>query len=137
METSAVIVCPHCPIMESKGVSHSKNCKCSHHHSKHNYGGGCKVKGCLCDQYDQTSGYKEPVKLKPIVMGSLAPFNQKPYDWKTNAEIVEKLTAAQIRVDGLKKKVLEMKADSSTAEPNLDKIVVGGSSPSPPTKEQE
>lgn len=49
-----VRVCQHCPYMEAMGVSHGKNCNCTHHHSDHNFAGGCLIKGCSCERYDQT-----------------------------------------------------------------------------------
>jgi hypothetical protein len=67
------IICPHCILMEGRGLSHSKKCNCSHHHALHNFGGGCTVvindkatrigsnnevivykEYCHCDRYDQT-----------------------------------------------------------------------------------
>jgi hypothetical protein len=48
------ISCQHCVWMSNRGVFHAKNCNCGHHHSKHNFCGGCTVKGCKCDCYDQS-----------------------------------------------------------------------------------
>lgn len=137
------IPCPHCPIMESKGIFHTKNCKCGHHHAKHNYGGGCTI--CKdCNQYDQTSEYRkpvyrEPIKLKPVKFVEFAMheihvdelFGQT----KETLGFARELVAAQKRIDESRKKKEQIQAGSSTAEPRIDNSVDESSSLSPPTKE--
>lgn len=41
--------CRHCPDHEHEFV-----CNCGHHHTRHNYGGGCTGIGCPCEAYNQS-----------------------------------------------------------------------------------
>ena len=43
--------CPHCPMMEASGQTHTKNCVCGHHHADHEFAAGCRL--CKCECYDQ------------------------------------------------------------------------------------
>lgn len=117
MSSVANVVCPHCPIMESRGLSHTKNCKCGHHHAKHNYCGGCTAPNCKCDIYDQTEVYvaKEP-KLKLVSPNINVDKLVKQIEVNANNELV----AAQSRVDVLRKKAKELSASRTTEVPSPD-----------------
>lgn len=43
--------CRHC-----HGKMHELVCNCSHEHSSHIHGGGCKIFLCDCTGYDQSRG---------------------------------------------------------------------------------
>jgi hypothetical protein len=106
MDATAIRYCPHCVWMEANGLSHTKDCKCGHHHADHNYCGGCKVKGCLCDRYDQTMAKSALLemasKTKPgtVVEFAMADINLDKLTGDTQKTY--ELMQAQARLDKLR-----------------------------------
>lgn len=99
------VICPHCPRMESLGLSHTKNCKCSHHHSEHNFGGGCRI--CKdCDRYDQTDKViREPKpKVQTFIVGQAEPIDLEAMLEEAQNQEPNELVAAITRVDALKER---------------------------------
>jgi hypothetical protein len=100
-------VCPHCYFMSAMGVSHKLTCHCTHHHADHNFAGGCKIKGCTCEKYDQTvhaakiavPKIKIAPKVETVDLEALiaAAEKQGPSD----------LIATQARIDKLKARIAE------------------------------
>lgn len=100
-------VCPHCYFMSAMGVSHKLTCHCTHHHADHNFAGGCKVEGCNCERYDQTT---HAVKLSVSKVKSVS--KVETVDLEALIAAAEKqgpsdLIAAQTRIDKLKARITE------------------------------
>lgn len=100
------IVCPHCPWMEAAGLSHTKNCKCGHHHASHVSFSGCKINGCLCNRYDQSEvavRVSKP-KIVPTLEFALHDVNidKLTMETETNFNAGIDLLAAQSRLDKLR-----------------------------------
>lgn len=112
-------VCPHCYLMEGMGVSHTKTCNCTHHHADHNFCGGCRIAGCLCEGYSQAERtvraprvskirHEEPIEHVDIVELLAEAEKQEPSE----------LVAAQTRLEALRnrKKRFEETCEKDEAE---------------------
>lgn len=110
-------VCPHCSRMESLGVSHKRVCHCTHHHADHNFAGGCKVKGCLCDRYNQQEArvVARPVKVvKPKEEYQAQEIDPVLADKiKRDQNLHAEFVAGQKRVSELMAKKNKLEADMS------------------------
>lgn len=112
------LFCRHCSLMSTP---HQNNCKCTHEHSDHVYGGGCKL--CGCDCYDQSYlaiAIEKPEKIKEVKVvtdSSMTIESLKVLETQilAGAESLKELTAAQARVDELKRKAAELQ-ESKTGE---------------------
>lgn len=103
------IPCQHCPSMQAMGVFHGKVCYCTHHHSLHNFAGGCRVKGCDCERYDQTDhAVRQPrVAKEPRVTKTTEIVESVDLESLLEAaqnQAPDELIAAQARVDKLREK---------------------------------
>lgn len=120
-DVAQVIVCKHCPQMEAAGLSHTKSCRCTHHHNDHVYGSGCAVKGCVCDKYDQGSyATRAPKEPKDIQVPTESDVNVQKWiagvadisGLATPNKSLEELLAAQQRLDTLRAKKVAKEAET-------------------------
>lgn len=117
MET---VVCRHC------NVPHINfKCACTHDHNDHTFGGGCKIKGCLCDRYDASKGIpkvkieKAPKaaripKISPVIGFAMADIDLDKLTGQTETTV--ELMLAQGRVDKLRKQKEQLEAEQVLAD---------------------
>jgi hypothetical protein len=122
------IDCQHCLLMSSRSIFHKKHCNCGHHHSKHNFGGGCTIvlnpaatrigsngeaivftEYCHCDRYDQTEAKvhvaKEKQDSNPALLAAAC---MDLAELEAQIHTTSELAEAQARVEVLRKKKKEV-----------------------------
>lgn len=92
LEVESANECRHCKTI------HEIKCSCTHGHNEHLFGGGCRIKKCLCDRYDgflstRVEVIKKTVELPGIDVSKL----------EEQTKAVPVLADAQKRLDNLKR----------------------------------
>lgn len=135
-------ICQHCKWMEAAGISHTKNCRCGHHHNVHNFAGGCTIivekdaqrldaqgntviydRYCDCNGYDQRERVIHTVVVSETEAKVVKPKKpvyilELPDSLAVSTEKMDThkmLVDAQARVDALKTRTI-----SSTVEQSPD-----------------
>lgn len=98
META--VICRHCQVPHI-----NFKCACTHEHTNHTYGGGCQIKGCLCDRYDPSkSGPAKVVTKEKKAKAVVITESEEDSEYMLrNIQVAAELVAAQERVAKLRK----------------------------------